>query len=162
MACGKTHNTYVGNSGPRALYERVRGELRKGGRRKYRRERVQDRGVGIMDDRKIAIMIASDSIGKGAEELGKNLMKSYIYSLTEADVKPETIMFLNRGVYLTTKGSEVLDMIKQLERDGVEILSCGACLDYYGLNDDLVVGSVTNMYSNVEIMHDADNTIVIS
>ncbi|MEE0745299.1 MAG: sulfurtransferase-like selenium metabolism protein YedF [Anaerovoracaceae bacterium] len=115
-----------------------------------------------MDDRKIAIMIASDSIGKGAEELGKNLMKSYIYSLTEADVKPETIMFLNRGVYLTTKGSEVLDMIKQLERDGVEILSCGACLDYYGLNDDLVVGSVTNMYSNVEIMHDADNTIVIS
>ena len=71
-------------------------------------------------------------------------------------------MFLNRGVYLTTKGSEVLDMIEQLERDGVEILSCGACLDYYGLNDDLVVGSVTNMYSNVEIMHDADNTIVIS
>ena len=103
MACGKTHNTYVSSVGPQTLYECVRRERRKAGGRKHRKERVQDRGVGIMDDRKIAIMIAADSIGKGAEELGKNLMKSYIYSLTEADVKPETIMFLNRGVYLTTK-----------------------------------------------------------
>ncbi|MCB6367659.1 sulfurtransferase-like selenium metabolism protein YedF [Intestinibacillus massiliensis] len=116
----------------------------------------------MSETKKIAIMIAADVIGAGDEELGHNLMKSYIYSLTEADVKPETIMFLNKGVYLTTKNSPVLDLIKQLEADGVEILSCGACLDFYQLNDGLEVGTVTNMYSNVEIMHEADNTIVIS
>ena len=114
------------------------------------------------EDKKIAVMIATDTIGTGNEELGHNLMKSYIYSLTEVDLKPATIMFLNRVVYLTTKGSPVLELIKQLENDGVEILSCGACLDYYGLNDSLEAGSVTNMYSNVEIMHESDNTIVIS
>ena len=105
----------------------------------------------MREDKKIAVMIATDVIGTGDETLGRNLMKSYIYSLTEAELKPTTIMFLNRGVYLTTKGSPVL-----------EILSCGACLDYYGLNDSLEAGNVTNMYSNVEIMHELDNTIVIS
>jgi selenium metabolism protein YedF len=112
--------------------------------------------------RKIAIMITTDSIGKGSEELGRTLMKSYIYSLTEAECKPDSIMFLNRGVYLTTKGSPVIEMVKQLEKEGVEILSCGACLDYYDLKDHLEAGDVTNMYSNVEIMHEYDNTIVIS
>lgn len=113
-------------------------------------------------EKKIVIMIATDVMGTGSEELGCNLMKSYIYSLTEADQKPQTIMFLNKGVYLTTKGSHVLDLIKQLEEDGVEILSCGTCLDYYDLKEQLEVGAVTNMYSNVELMHEADNTIVIS
>ena len=67
------------------------------------------------EDKKIAVMIATDTIGTGNEELGHNLMKSYIYSLTEVDLKPATIMFLNRGVYLTTTGSPVLELIKQLE-----------------------------------------------
>ena len=116
----------------------------------------------MKEDKKIVVMIATDSIGSGYEELGHNLMRSYIYSLTEVDVKPKTMMFLNKGVYLTTEGSPVLDLIGQLEDEGVEILSCGACLDYYGLNDKLKAGSVTNMYSNVELMHEADNTIVIS
>lgn len=114
------------------------------------------------ENKRIAIMITTDTMGKGSEELGSNLMKSYIYSLTEAEVKPATIMFLNNGVYLTTKGSPVIEMLKQLEADGTEILSCGACLDFYKINDVLEVGSITNMYSNVETMHDADNTIVIS
>lgn len=113
-------------------------------------------------DKKISIMICTDSIGTGEVQLGKNLMKSYLYSLSEADILPQTIMFLNRGVYLTTEGSEVLDTLKDLEDKGVEILSCGACLDFYGLTEKLVSGTVTNMYTNVEIMHGSDNTIVIS
>lgn len=116
----------------------------------------------MSDEKRIAIMIATDSLGRGNEELGRNLMKSYIYSLTEADIKPETMMFLNGGVRLTTEGSPVIDLIKQLEAEGVEILSCGACLDFFGITDKLQVGTVTNMYSNVEIMHEADQTIVIS
>lgn len=116
----------------------------------------------MSENKKIAIMIATDVMGTGSEELGRNLMKSYFYSLTEADVKPETMMFLNKGVYLTTEGSPVLELIRKMEEEGVEILSCGACLDFYKLKDKLAAGTVTNMYSNVEIMHEADNTIVIS
>ncbi len=112
--------------------------------------------------KKIAVLIASDTMGTGSEELGQNLMKSYIYSLTEVDEKPSTMMFLNGGVKLTTKGSEVLESLKLLEAEGVEILSCGACLNYFKLEDMLEVGEVTNMYYNVEVMHGADDTIVIS
>lgn len=116
----------------------------------------------MSEQKKIAIMICTDSIGTGEEELGHNLMKSYIYSLTEVDDKPSAMMFLNKGVYLTTEGSPVLEMLKQLADEGVEILTCGACLDYYKLTDALSVGEVTNMYYNVELMHESDNTIVIS
>lgn len=116
----------------------------------------------MSEQKKIAVMICTDSIGTGEEELGHNLMKSYIYSLTEADDKPSAMMFLNKGVNLTTTGSPVLEMLRQLEADGTELLTCGACLDYYGLTDELRVGEVTNMYYNVELMHEADNTIVIS
>lgn len=116
----------------------------------------------MSENKKIAVMITTDVMGRGDEELGRTLMKSYIYSLTEADVKPEIMMFLNRGVYLTTKDSPVLELLKELEEDGVEILSCGACLDFYKLTDSLEAGSITNMYTNVEILHDSYNTIVIA
>lgn len=116
----------------------------------------------MKSEKRIAIMIASDSIGSGSEELGRNLMKSYLYSLTEADEKPSVMMFLNGGVKLTIKGSPVLDSLRQLEQEGVELLSCGACLNYYKMEDRLEVGEVTNMYYNVELMHGADSVIVIS
>lgn len=127
-------------------------------------DRREEKGEGekMSEAKKIAIMICTDSIGTGEEELGHSLMKSYIYSLTEVDDKPSCMMFLNKGIYLTTEGSPVLEMLKQLADEGVEILTCGACLDYYKLTDALSVGEVTNMYYNVELMHESDNTIVIS
>lgn len=115
----------------------------------------------MADKKELMILITTDSMGKGDETLGKTLMKSYLYSLTEADVMPKTIAFLNSGVFLTTEGSPVLEHLSKLAADGVEILSCGACLDYYQLNDKLVAGEVTNMYCNVELMHSADSVIVI-
>lgn len=114
------------------------------------------------DNKRIAIMICTDSIGTDEPGLGKTLMRSYIYSVAEADIKPSVIMFLNKGVNLTTTGSPVLDSLKQLEEEGVEIISCGACLDFYKLKEALEVGTIGNMYTNVENMHEADNTIVIT
>jgi len=96
------------------------------------------------------LLITADALGKGPEELGKLLMKNYIYTLKELSFPPECIMFINRGVYLTTKGSEVLDTLKELEAGGVEVLSCGTCLDYYGLKGELAVGGITNMYAIAE------------
>ncbi|MGO1370807.1 MAG: sulfurtransferase-like selenium metabolism protein YedF [Senegalia sp. (in: firmicutes)] len=107
------------------------------------------------------IIINSNKMGEGEEELGKMLIKGFIYSLTESLPYPSTILFYNNGAKLTVEGSECLEDLKLLEEAGVEILSCGACLNYYKIEDKLKVGSVTNMYTIVEKMKNATNTITI-
>ncbi|SHH51961.1 selenium metabolism protein YedF [Caloranaerobacter azorensis DSM 13643] len=109
----------------------------------------------------MTIVFSSDKMGRGSDELGKILMKGYIYTLTESIPYPSTLLFLNSGVKLTIEGSEVIEDLKKLEEQGVEILSCGTCLDFYNLNDKLKVGEVTNMYTIVEKMKNATNTIVL-
>lgn len=109
-----------------------------------------------------SILFTSNKIGKGDDTLGEILMKGYIYTLSEMTELPKHIMFVNSGVKLTTKGSESIDDLKALEDRGVEILSCGTCLDYLNIElSDLVVGSVTNMYTIVDNTINAENTITI-
>jgi len=98
------------------------------------------------------VVVTTDALGQGNSALGKLLMKNYIYALKELDNKPSSIIFLNRGVFLTTEGSEVINDLKELEKAGVEIISCGTCLDYYNLKEKLQVGSVGNMYIIAEKM----------
>ena len=109
----------------------------------------------------IVIQIKTNVYGSESEGLGENLMKMYIYALTEAAPLPKTLMFLNRGVFLTTAGTPVLESLKALEGAGVEILTCGACLNFYGLTDSLEIGGVTNMYAMVEKLNNAKNAVVI-
>ncbi|WP_028308976.1 sulfurtransferase-like selenium metabolism protein YedF [Desulfitibacter alkalitolerans] len=106
----------------------------------------------IDSGKNIAILITSKFLGRGNDELGKVLTKSFFFTLTETYPLPKTIMFINSGIILTCEGSNVLEEIIDLEKKGVEILSCGTCLDYYQLKDRLCVGSITNMYSIVEKM----------
>lgn len=105
------------------------------------------------------IFISSDKFGDGEEELGKILMKGYIYTLTECMPYPKNIVFANLGVKLATENEETVQNLKILEENGVEIFSCGACLDYYNLKDNLNVGKVTNMYSIVEMMQKSKKVI---
>ena len=105
------------------------------------------------------VVISADHMGEGDEELGKVLIKGFIYALTEQDVLPQTILFYNGGAKLTCEESPTLEDLKSLEAQGVEILTCGTCLDYYHLKDKLVVGGVTNMYSIVESMAEAGKII---
>lgn len=107
------------------------------------------------------ILIGTDKMGQGDDKLGAALMKSYMYALTESDIKPEIMMFLNSGVKLTTEGSDVIESLKKLEDQGTEILSCGTCLDFFELKGKLLIGNITNMYTIVEKMHGALNTIKI-
>ncbi|MBP1890677.1 selenium metabolism protein YedF [Clostridium moniliforme] len=100
-----------------------------------------------------SIVISTDKMGEGDDALGKILMKSYMYALSESSEIPEELVFLNGGVKLVTEGTEVLDSIKELERKGTKIISCGTCLDFYGLKDKLLTGEVSNMYTIVEIMN---------
>ncbi|MCT4595231.1 MAG: sulfurtransferase-like selenium metabolism protein YedF [Anaeromicrobium sp.] len=107
------------------------------------------------------ILIGNETLGQGAEELGKILMKGYIYTITEYDPYPKSILFINSGVKLTIEGSEVIDYLRALEKEGVEILSCGTCLDYYKIKDKLAVGGVTNMYTIVDTLHSAKNKVTL-
>ena len=98
------------------------------------------------------VVIASATMGEGDPELGRLLMKGYIYALTQLDTLPKTLLFYNGGAALTCEGSASLEDLKSLEAQGVQILTCGTCLNYYGLTDSLKVGEVTNMYVIAETM----------
>jgi len=122
---------------------------------------AQDSNIPLNKPDEIAVLISSNLFGEGSEELGSVLMRSFLYSLTQLEGKVKTIIFMNSAVFLTTEGSEVLDHLKTMEEDGVQLLSCGTCLDYYQLKDRLKVGKVTNMYSATEVLTNADKVIKI-
>ena len=98
------------------------------------------------------VVIASATMGEGDPELGRLLMKGYIYALTQLDTLPKTLLFYNGGAALPCEGSASLEDLKSLEAQGVQILTCGTCLNHYGLTDSLKVGDVTNMYVIAETM----------
>ena len=105
------------------------------------------------------VAVGSDRMGEGSEELGRILIKSFIFALTQLDDLPDKILFYNGGAKLTVEGSESLEDLKALEEQGVEIMTCGTCLDYYGIKDRLAIGGVTNMYSIVETLQNAMSVI---
>ncbi|MCC0633334.1 sulfurtransferase-like selenium metabolism protein YedF [Clostridioides sp. ZZV15-6388] len=107
------------------------------------------------------VFISSDKMGLGNDELGQVLIKGFIYTLTESKPYPKHILLVNGGVKLSAENEATIENLKILEDAGVEILSCGTCLDYYNLKEKLQVGSVTNMYSIVETLKNASNTISI-
>jgi selenium metabolism protein YedF len=107
----------------------------------------------------IVVLITSDLFGTGDERLGEILMKAFLNTLWDADTKPAKLLFINSAVKLTTEGSEVLDTLKLLEKDGVQVFSCGTCLEYYKLKEKLSVGNVTNMYDTVNSLLSADKII---
>lgn len=97
----------------------------------------------------LTIFLASDRIGQGDDELGALLMKGFLYAVAESDVKPVRMIFMNSGVKLTVEGSAQLENLRRLQGAGVDLLSCGTCLDFYGLKEKLAVGRVSNMYEIV-------------
>lgn len=105
------------------------------------------------------VVVSSDRMGTGNDELGKVLIKGFIFAVTQLDTLPKTMLFYNGGATLTAEGSDSLEDLRSLEAQGVEILTCGTCLDYYGLKEKLQVGTVTNMYSIVETMAKAGRII---
>ena len=105
------------------------------------------------------VVISSACMGTGDDALGAVLMKGFIYALSQQDKLPKTMLFYNGGAKLTCEGSESLEDLKDLAARGVEILTCGTCLNFYGITEKLQVGSVTNMYDIVERMSSADRVI---
>ena len=98
----------------------------------------------------------SDKLGKGEAELGNVLIKGFLHTLLEVNPLPEKLIFINSGVRIVTENEDAIDSLQKLEDRGVTILSCGTCLDYYGLEDKLNVGEISNMYEIVESLNSCD------
>lgn len=117
-------------------------------------------GCEVMSfNKETAIIISSDKLGSGDDNLGEALMKSYLFALSESSNLPTNLVFLNGGVKLVVEESPCLESIEKLSKEGVNILSCGTCLDFYGLKEKLAIGEITNMYTIVELMNKSQNTI---
>jgi len=108
-----------------------------------------------------AVFIGKDIIGAGNEELGKSLMKMYFYTISEGDDLPKAILFMNDGVKVPTLNDQAIEHLMELEKNGVEILVCGACLNFYGLEEKLKAGKVSNMYDITNCMKEASKVITL-
>jgi selenium metabolism protein YedF len=115
--------------------------------------------AGAMEKKKVVVYINSHLLGVGDEALGSILMRSFLKTLLDVETKPNRVVLINSGVRLASEGSEVLETLKVLFEKGVEILSCGTCLDFYGLKEKVKVGIISNMYDIVGTLLDADRLI---
>lgn len=107
------------------------------------------------------LFVNSDRIGEGDGLLGSKLAGSFFYALARTAHRPDAVVFMNSGVNLTCEGSAALDDIRLLAADGVEVYSCGTCLDFYGLKEQLAAGEVGNMNDTVAMMMTADDVVSI-
>lgn len=124
-------------------------------------ENTKEEMTCAVDSRRkgMLVVLSGNVMGTGDAKLGTSLMKAFVFALTRQDQLPDTILCYNTGAYLTCEGADTLEDLKLLESEGVAILTCGTCLDFYGLKEKLVVGGVTNMYDIVERMENAAQII---
>ena len=109
-----------------------------------------------------AVFIGKDHVGEGDPQLGYNLMKMAIYTLSESEDVPASVLFMNSGVKLVAGDEQqIIDSVNKLIEKGTEVLVCGTCLDFYGLKEQLKVGEVSNMYDILGRMQEAAKTITL-
>jgi len=113
------------------------------------------------EQKKIMVMVANDCMGHGDDELGEKLMLSFLKTLKEMGDELWRLVFVNNGVKLTIKGSDVLPVIQEHEKAGIHILVCGTCLTHFDLLTQKQVGETTNMLDIVTAMQLADKVINI-
>jgi selenium metabolism protein YedF len=113
----------------------------------------------IKTEKKLLVLIDGETVGRGSEELGKILMRSFIITLKELNPTPWRIIFMNSGVKLAVEGSPYLEPLNDLLSIGAEILCCGTCLDYYKLKEKIKVGRISNMFEIASSFTEATHVI---
>ena len=108
---------------------------------------------------RLVVKITSRFMGDGDEELGRILMGAFIRTLPDATLKPKSLVFYNEGVKLACEGSEHLEAIRRLMDLGVDVVSCGTCLEFYHLKEKLAVGHIGNMFEIIEVLSSADRLV---
>lgn len=125
----------------------------------FSREKKEEKEEEKKERGKLVVVFSSDKMGEGEEELGQILVKGFIYALTQMERLPDILLFYNKGAYLTSEDSPVLEDLKALEEAGCELYTCGTCMDYYGLKEKLKVGAGANMYFIADTMRKAEKII---
>jgi selenium metabolism protein YedF len=105
------------------------------------------------------IVVTSDKMGEGDEELGHLLMGNFIKALKDLDRLPQKMVFYNNGVKLATNNSPVISHLKDLEKMGVELMLCATCVSHYSIESVVGAGTVSNMYAIAEVMASAGNIV---
>lgn len=108
---------------------------------------------------KIVVYINSHLLGIGDEALGSFLMKALLKTLLDLERRPDRLILINSGVQLASEDSKALETLRALSEKGVEIVSCGTCIDFYGLKDKMKVGAISNMYDITRSLLEADRVI---
>jgi len=108
------------------------------------------------------VLILTDRLGRGNEELGRVLMRSFCYSLAREEQRPSAVMLMNEGVRLACEGSEVLDDLRLLAENDVVVKACGTCLDFLGLKDSLAIGEEGKMGDSVAALLGSGDVVTIS
>jgi len=106
------------------------------------------------------IVISADTMGRGNDELGYVLIRAFLHTICLQKEKPDVMIFYNTGVKLTVQESEVLEDLKKLESEGVQLLVCGTCLNYFEIKDKLAAGTISNMYDIVDTMSRSGRLLV--
>jgi len=104
---------------------------------------------------KTVVYVGSDAMGNGSDELGRLLMRNFLFTLNELPTPPDTLLFINAGVKLVVTGSEVLEALQKLVDKGTDIASCGLCLDFFEMKDQVQIGRITNMLEVAETLQQA-------
>jgi len=110
-------------------------------------------GIGLV------IVIPADTMGRGNDALGGVLMRAYIKTIKHLSPLPAKIFFYNTGVKITATESDLIAPLRELAALGVEIYSCGTCLDFFNLKDTLLVGKSTNMFEIMDAMAQAHKVV---
>ena len=127
----------------------------------YRIEGSREEGSvdSQLNEQKSLIYIDGETMGRGSEELGKILMRAFLNTVKELEARPWRMVFINSGVKLVASGSEYLNILKDIEDLGIEIIACGTCLDYFHLKEKIGVGRISNMFEIMTSFNEATNVI---
>ena len=108
-----------------------------------------------------AVFFNSNAIGTNEGERGGNLAKMAILTLSESDLLPAYMLFMNEGVKLVAGDcpQQNVDCLNAMIEKGTKVLVCGTCLNFYGIKEELKVGTVSNMYDILGAMQEVAKTI---
>lgn len=107
------------------------------------------------------VFVGKESLGQGDDQLGALLMEMFFYTLSQEKDLPESILFMNGGVRIVTTEGRALNHLKSLQEQGVKLLVCGTCLDYFSLTGELKIGEISNMYEITEKMLNAQKVVTL-
>ncbi|MFA8450393.1 MAG: sulfurtransferase-like selenium metabolism protein YedF [Bacteroidales bacterium] len=113
----------------------------------------------ILPNSRYAVVIDSDKMGEGDDDLGAILIRGFINALIEQEKLPSHIIFYNAGVHLSNKKSSVAHTLYKLQEKEIQIIVCGTCVDFYEINPKCCIGTISNMYEITEILTNASHII---